>query len=229
MNLVGRAKELAVVREHLRAGKNLVVSGSAGVGKTALVREAASDALYCADTSTLKTASESLLRQLGLAVSVADNVVRKRALLKATAGKNCCFIFDHVGRVSPKLLSFLENVHEAHPMIIVTRSLAWKETGHLKMILYDFDTLELRNLAEAPARQLIRSRTAELRLPDVAAFERDVWRLTRGNPGWIVTLCEQAGKGRYVFGGRTDLKLVELDRRIRDAAQAVKKQSPEFE
>jgi ABC-type arginine transport system ATPase subunit len=108
MNLIGREKEMAVVREHVCAGRNLVVCGPAGIGKTALVREAAPEVLYCADTATLKTACESLLAQLGLMVGAADNVARKRAILKATAGKRRCFVFDHVSRVSPRLLSFLE-------------------------------------------------------------------------------------------------------------------------
>jgi hypothetical protein len=216
MELIGRDKELAVVREHLRTGKNLVVSGAAGVGKTVLVREAAQNALYCADTSTLKTACESLLRELGLTVRVADNVARKRAILKATNGKKICFVFDHVGRVSPKLQSFLENVHELHPMIVVTRSLAWKAIGHLKMILYDFNALELNNLAETQARQLIRLLTAELRLPDAAAFERNLGRLSRGNPGRIIALSKQAPQSRYTFGGTTDVRLLDLDRRIKE-------------
>jgi MoxR-like ATPase len=42
MNLFGRDAELKLVREHLRAGKNLAVCGPAGVGKTALVRAALS-------------------------------------------------------------------------------------------------------------------------------------------------------------------------------------------
>jgi hypothetical protein len=219
MNLIGRDKELAIVRKHLHAGKNLVVFGPAGVGKTALVAEGlhdTSNALYSADTSTLKGACESLLTELKLSVPEADNIVRKRAILKATAGKNYGFVFDHVGWVSPKLLSFLENLHALHPLLVVTRSLAWKDIGHLKMILYDFDTLELGNLAEAPARQLIQSLTAELHLPDAVTFQRDLWRLSHGNPGKMIALSEQARRGRYSFGGKTDVRLLDLDRRIQE-------------
>ena len=219
MDLIGRDKELVTVRQYLRDGKNLVVFGKDGVGKTALVTEAVRGqrgAVYCADTSTLKTACESLLAQLHLTVPEADNIARKRVILKATTGKNCGFVFDHVGWVSPKLLSFLESIHESHPMIVVTRSLAWKAIGHLKMILYDFDPLELGNLAETPARQLIRSLTAELHLPDAATFERDLWRLSHGNPGRIIALSEQARRGRYSFGGKTDVRLLDLDRCIQE-------------
>jgi len=208
MNLIGRDRELTVVREHLRAGRNLVVCGAEGAGKSALVQEAIRDwpgAVYCADSATLKTACESLLTALKLTVSVADNIARKRAILRATAGKKCVFVFDHVGWVSPKLLSFLENIHDAHPMIIVTRSLAWKEIGHLKLILYDFDTLELPPLSHDAMLELSRARLGVRE----SSFERDLMRLAHGNPGRLVALCEQARLGDY-----NSAQLLDLDQRI---------------
>ena len=221
MKLIGRETELRIVREHLRAGRNLAVCGPAGIGKTALVRAALDGraaAVYCADTATLKTACESLLAQLGLAVAEADNVQRKRAVLRALRRRRSVVVFDHVGRVSPKLLSLLESVHGSHPLIVVTRSLAWKDIGHLKMILYDFDTLELTNLSEPDARQLVRAQINQLGLtvPNPTEFERDLWRLSRGNPGRIVALCQQANQGHYTFGGHLDTCLLDLDRRIKN-------------
>jgi predicted ATPase len=220
MNLIGRDAELKLVREHLRAGKNLAVYGPSGVGKTALVQAALAGrkaAVYCADTATLKTACELLLAQLGLRVAEADNVQRKRAVLQALRRRRSGVVFDQVGRVSPKLLSLLENLHESHPLIVVTRSLAWKDIGHLKMILYNFDTLELTNLSEPDARQLVRGQIHQLGLtvPNPTEFEHDLWRLSHGNPGRILSLCQQAKQGHYAFGRRLDTRLLDLDRRIK--------------
>jgi len=224
VNLIGRRTELDVVFEHLRTGKNLAISGAEGTGKTALAREAIAghaDTVYCADTSTLKTTCESLLVALGLSLAWTDNIQRKRALLHATRNKRCCFVFDNVSRVSPRLLSLLEAVHESHPMLLIGRSFAWIETGHLKMILWDFDQLELGNLREADARQLIESEVArlDLRPPNPRQFARELWRLSRGNPRRIVELCVQATTGQYVFGGRVSVALLELDRRIHKLIQ----------
>jgi hypothetical protein len=221
MSLIGRSKELAVVREHLRAGKNLVVFGAIGVGKTALVSEARRDApnaLYCADTSTLKRACESLLSQLNLTVLEADNIVRKRAILKATTGENCCFVFDQVGWVGPRLLSFLEKVRESHSMIVVTRSIAWSEMGHLRMILWDFDQVELAPLSHEATRQVLRARMKELqlRVPDPQQFEADVLRITGHNLHVLMELCQQAATGQYVFGKHLSTQLLNLDRRIKE-------------
>jgi predicted ATPase len=221
MSLIGRDREPAVVREHLRTGRNLVVFGAEGVGKTALVSEALRDApnaLYCADTSTLKRAGELLLSQLNLTVPEAGNIVRKHAILKATAGKNCCFVFDHVGWVGPKLLSFLEKVRESHSMIVVTRSIAWSEMGHLRMILWDFDQIELAPLSQEATRQVLRARMKELKLraPDPQRFEADVLRITGHNLHVLTELCQQAVSGKYIFGKRLSTQLLNLDRRIKE-------------
>jgi hypothetical protein len=221
MNLVGRDKELFAVREHLRTGKNLVVFGAEGIGKTALITEAVRDtpdALQCADSGTLKSACESLLAQLNLTVPEADNIVRKRAILKATAGKNCCFVFDHVGWVSPKLLSFLENVRESHSMIVVTRSIAWSEMGHLRMLLWDFDQLELEPLSREAMREVLRvqMKQLQLRVPDRNHFEADVLRIADHNLHVLTGLCQQAASGKYVFGKHLSTQLLDLDRRIKE-------------
>ncbi|HUI06819.1 MAG TPA: ATP-binding protein [Verrucomicrobiae bacterium] len=221
MNLFGRDRELRTVREHLCAGRNLVVFGAEGVGKTALVTEASRsqpNVLYCADTATLKTACESLLAQLNLAVSKADNIVRKRTILKATAGTNRSFVFDHVGRVGPKLASLLDNIHESHPMIVVTRSLAWSDMGHLKMILWDFDKLELAPLAHDATLQVLRAQIKQLKLrvPAPERFETEVLRITGHNLHILRELCQQAKRGHYIFGRHVDTRLLNLDRRIKE-------------
>ncbi|MCX7825044.1 MAG: hypothetical protein N2689_05755 [Verrucomicrobiae bacterium] len=221
MKIIGRETELALVRNHLHMGRNLAIVGGEGVGKTALVKAAIAglaDTLYCDDTSTLKRACEPLLAQLGLSVETADNLERKRALLAATRGRRLTFVFDHVRAVGPKLLSLLELLRESHPMIVVARDLTSGEAGHLKIILWEFDRLELKPLDHAAAAELVRAQIKQLglMLPDAAQFERDVLRLGAGNPRRIIELCQQASQGRYVFGGHTSTQLVDLDRRINE-------------
>jgi GTPase SAR1 family protein len=202
MNLVGRKTEIETVCEYARCGKNLAVSGAEGVGKTALLREVVSripDAIFCADTSTLKNACDSLLTVLGLPLQHDGNIQRKRAILQAVRGKRRRFVLDNVRWVAPQLLSFLDNLRESHTLVIAARSLASKNAGHLREILWDFERLELRNLEETDARTLIRGQIQahKLKLPDAPQFESDVLRLSHGNPRVIVELCEQASKGRY--------------------------------
>jgi hypothetical protein len=221
MNLIDRETELNAVHESLRVGRNLAVVGLEGVGKTALITEAIrdrSDVLYCGDTSTLKTACESLLAQLRLAVNEADNVARKRAILRTTADKKLCFIFDHVGWVNPKLQAFLENVRASHPMIVVTRSIAWSDMGHLKMILWDFDKLELRPPSRETMLEVLRAQVKrlKLRVPDPHQFEANVLRIADHNLHVLMELCQQAADGGYVFGKHLSTQLLNLDRRIKE-------------
>lgn len=208
MTLLGREKELGIVRAHLRAGKNLLVTGEHGIGKTALVQEAVRDwpgTLYCADTTTLKTTCESLLAALGRTMPLADNIARKRAVLNGIRNDKRWIVLDHVGRVSPKLESFLETLHQTHPMIIVTPNPASSVSGHLKLILWDFERLELRPLPREALRQLLRIHLRE----QPENFENDLLRLARGNPGRLLELCNLARQGRYVSA-----QLLDLDRRI---------------
>ena len=219
VNLIGRDSELETMRDHVRLGKNLAVVGPEGVGKTAMVTQAIAglpDVLYCADTGTPKTACECLMTVLGESLAASNNIQRKRVVLAALRKHHCCIVFDHVPRVSPKLLSLLENLRESHPLVVVTRSLAWNDIGHLRMILWDFDTLELGGLRETAARRLVRAESHRLGLtvPDAQQFEHDVWRLSRGNPRALIALCEQAKRSRYVFGRRVNMRLLDLDRRI---------------
>lgn len=221
MSFIGRDKELAIVRAHLCAGSNLVVSGPTGIGKTALVRNALRDSsvtLYCPDTSTLKHACQSLLSQLNLSVPESDNVLRKRAILQAIDGKNYCFIFDHVEWVGPRLLSFFERVRESHSIIVVTRSVAPSDTGHLKMILWDFDNLDLAPLSREKTRQVLCAWIKEFNLsvPDPQQFEADALRIAGHNLHVLRELCQQAVNGRYIFGKHLSAPLVNLDRRIKE-------------
>jgi hypothetical protein len=219
LNLIGRDKEVNLVREHLRVGKNLVVFGKEGVGKTALVRKAMETtpaALYCADTTTLKAACESLLRELRLRAAEADNVVRKRAIIKATARRRHCFVFDHVGWVAPKLLSFLEKLQESHRLIVVMRSIAWSDMGHLKLLLWDFGKLEVPPLSREATLQVLRSQMQHFKLsvPDPNRFETDVLRIAGHNLHVLGQLCRQAARGQYVFGKHLSTQLLDIDRRI---------------
>jgi hypothetical protein len=116
----------------------------------------------------------------------------------------------------PKLFSLLDAIREAHQMVVVTRSLAWSEIGHLKMILWDFDRRQLNKLRQADAFQLIMTETERLGLevPSPQQFARTVWRLSGGNPHTILDICARAARGHYIFGTHLSTQLLDLDRRI---------------
>lgn len=217
--IIGRESALQTVLDCARRRKHLAVFGAEGVGKTALLENAIRElpeAIFCSDTSTLNSACDALLAPLGLPSSLTNKLQRKRAILQTVRGRRLCFFFDHVCWVAPQLLSFLDILRESHTLIIAARSLASADAGHLREILWDFEKLELRNLEEADARKLIRLQIEQrtLELPNPQQFERDVLRLSRGNPRIIVELCEQASKGHYVFGNHLSSSLLDLDRRI---------------
>ncbi len=209
------------MREHLRAHDHLLILGEAGMGETALVREAAAglpDAIYCADSSKMSTICDLLLAQLGGQASSANNRERRRALANTLRGRRVSFILDHIGWVTPRLLAFFEYLRESHALVVITRNLRMDDTGHLHLILWRFATIELQPLDIAATRKLVSARVRELgvNVPDLTEFQRAVRRISRGNPRVIGGLCEQAKRGNYVFGDRFDVRLLDLDRRIRE-------------
>jgi len=72
------------------------------------------------------------------------------------------------------------------------------------------------NLPPLP-EPLVRARVKQLSLtvPNPAEFEHDLWRLSHGNPGRILSLCQQAKQGHYIFGHHLATRLLDLDRRIK--------------
>jgi len=90
--------------------------------------------------------------------------------------------------------------------------------GHLRMILWDFDRLELAPLSREATRLVLRARMKELQLraPDPQQFEADALRIAGHNLHVLMELCQQAASGRYVFGKHLSTRLLDLDRRIKE-------------
>jgi hypothetical protein len=122
--------------------------------------------------------------------------------------------------VEPKFYGFLTYLKERKiTFIIVTRSSDKKDIGHLWMGLYDFESLEIKNLDPAKTSQLIDfcAERFNLKLNAAADFKNEVFTISKGNPKIITELCRLARNEKYRAHGHMEVKLMDLDRRIKNA------------
>ncbi len=215
---VGREKELARLRELHRERRHVLILGADGVGKSALVAHAKQmlPLLVCPRSERLSEICAALESQLGLEATGAHLMARKSRLLRALAGCRQAVVFDGVGWTTPKVGSFFECVSERVPVWIVSRSdHAW-DIGRIWPLLSRFERVELHPFHPAETRELMaRGVTAGQFAADVLDAVAQLHHLAAGNPRVLCELLEVLAGGRYDLRKRFDVKMLELDHRIR--------------
>jgi hypothetical protein len=246
-------KILNTLSEHLRQGKSAFLIGPSGIGKTSVLRTmharqapGTRRLLYCRQASTLKTTLQSLAEEL-LAwdagrlgsddhVPAALRRLRKpplaqlrRLVMPMLRSGRYAVLLDHVGLVRGAFATFLDGLVEntGVPIVAAVRSLELAETGRLWWVGAAFTKIQMPSLYPAQARRLI-VRTLDsmgIVLPDRNDFIKELTRAANGNPGLLTRICELASAPRYQIGGRTNLKLLLLDSRLRDIQEHVEAES----
>ena len=106
-------------------------------------------------------------------------------------------------------------------MLILAKDSHTKTIGNLSLLLCLFDKLEIppfnRNVSFELTNYFIEN--FDVKVTKEISFKKGVFCYSRGNPGIIKSLCLLARDRRYQKEGFTDVKLLDLDRRISEAAQ----------
>jgi hypothetical protein len=222
--LIGRGDERRALNELIQQRKSVLILGDEGVGKSALLEDALANSgikniLYSKRSTTLKETLVNLLQSAtNLAHLPKQNILAlKKHCYQLLAARPEYVVLDHIVWVEPKYYAFLTFIKEQKfPFIIATRKTGKKNVGHLWMGLYDFAVLEVQNLDQASTGTLVDYYAScfDLKLGVDADFEKDVFKLSRGNPKIIKELCRLAQSQKYRSKGYVDLQLVDLDRRI---------------
>ena len=193
------------------------------MGKTFIVKQVLEETggrgvLYFDDSSTIKTTLAGFLKgDYDSSFLSCQNILSLRKLFyKKIQKEKPYLIFDHMGRVGPKFFSYLENLLDEHPALFIARSSNPGEIGDLSLLLFSFDKLEVHNLNRKYAYELITHFIESYRLVIDKAdyFRKEVFRLSRGNPGAIREICQYAGKDEYKVGKEIKFRLLNLDRKI---------------
>lgn len=225
--LIGREHECQRLSDLMRNRKHVLVLGEAGVGKSAIINHTLAygvfkNLLYSKHSNTLK---EALVNLVGAAVGGKELAKQNILALKKTCyrlldNRPEYAVFDHVAWVERRFYAFLTYLRERNlPLVIATRQPGKDNLGHLWMGLYDFEVLEVKNLDPTKTGQLVDHYISrlDLKVDAVADFRKELFKISAGNPKIVEDLCRLARNEKYRAKGNIDVKLMDLDRRIRNA------------
>jgi len=206
--------------------KHIIIFGVEGVGKTAIINKVLSNQnniehyLYSQESGTLKEALINLVSSDG---GIYGNINEKnllalrKALYPILDQKPNYIIFDHIDRVEPKYYSFFEYLIERElPLIIIAKGIDKKNIGHLRLVLHNFEKVEISNFDRSRSDVLIDHyvNRFNIKVAQLDNLKKGVFHFSNGNPKITRQLCSLAKDVKYQKKGFVDVRLMDLDRRI---------------
>jgi predicted ATPase len=202
-SFVGRKDELGQLQAALTQRLHVVISGAAGIGKSALLYQVnrRHPLLICSKTSRISYACEELAQQLGLRFQsynletrILELVARLRQIGKPVA-------FDNVEELSSSTLDLMESLLDRVPIWIVTQSGPEQGLAEITRHLFEFAHLQVSPLKRNDVRALIAQAFVRRTVPSATVKRlQGFYRLCNGNL-WLLEkfLCE-------VSAGELDLE-----------------------
>ena len=214
----GRRKEIAQLRRLHARRKHVLIVGSEGIGKSALVAQLKDtlSLVVCAQSETLGEICHHLETELNSPAPYLHLVQRKNRLLKILAETRRTVVFDGAGWTTPKISSFFESAMECAPVWICAQSELAHDIGHFWPLLARFGTIKLQPFHFSEMRALLSAAVASGQIPSsVEPFARQLHQLANGLPLALRELLEQFAAGHYKLSRQAGLQLLTLDRRIK--------------
>lgn len=217
-SFVGREKEIARLRQLYKERRHVLILGSEGIGKSALVRQlrGSFDLRVCPASERLSEICESLDHAFGLDGNDLDLVKRKNRLLKSLKEvKRVVVVFDGASWTTPKLGAFIENVSMCAPVWLCVRSEHPWDVGHIWPLLVRFEHIELKPFHPSESQLLVEAAIRNGKVPENTLNIIDwLHRKSAGNPGILCELLTEIAHGHYDLNSPQGLQLIDLDRRI---------------
>lgn len=134
----------------------------------------------------------------------------KNIIFSYISQDNFCVILDHLENVTPKINSFLTVLYEKALVISASRQ-SWELTdyafrGKLDYCLYLTPKLRVENLSRHDTFLLLKRLAGDAVKVKGDVF-KDIYHMTKGNPGLMGKIITKILKPEYYIGGHINLKL----------------------
>jgi hypothetical protein len=219
----GRQGLIDSLRELFAQRKHVLIVGTEGIGKTALLRQITHSCpmLLCEETSSLQRICDSLERQLGWTHYKLNVVERKNRLLAYLERRGEPVAFDQVAFTPPRVARFIGRLADHIPVWIACRSDHCKEIGRVWEHLYNFTRVELPPLTRGETSALIENAVAQGNIQaDAREHAASLHQLSKGVPRTLEELLIELAARKYRMDSFSGRHLLELDRRIHEIADA---------
>jgi predicted ATPase len=216
---VGRGREVAQLTQLHAERKHVLILGSAGVGKSALVVRLCQQLplLLCPHSEHLGEICDSLEAELRLPAADGKLTKRKQRLRAALAEAGKTVVFDGLAWTTPKLSSFLESVVARVPVWLCARSEHSWDIGHFWTMLVRFERVELNPFRLGETRALVAAAVKRGMIPpETLRIVEWLQRRSAGSPLVLRELFEELATGQYDLSNPLALRRLDLDRRIHE-------------
>jgi hypothetical protein len=199
MDFVGRKREIAAVMRSLKQGRNVVLTGRFGVGRSRMVKHISklhSDTWHFLFADFSKTAARSCNDMVHQLVPRQGRSRRNRYTRlmyakdiilgkKLAANLPRVVVLDNIGRISHQKLVFIRDMRfDGNLLFIAITESFFSETNLflLRSVLYPADVLTLRNLSKPETLAFFRNVSQRKRLGWSENFIRNLAASTEGYP-----------------------------------------------
>jgi hypothetical protein len=221
----GRKREIDELLTLHALGRDVLIVGPGGIGKSALLRHFRQyrPLLLCEETSSLRRICSSLERQLNCAHRKINLIERKNRLLAYLLCRGEPIAFDHVSRTLPRIARFIARLGEQVPIWLACHSDKPHDIGQIWPELYKFTRVEISPLTELETRALVAEAVTQGHIQGNAREHVDrLHRMSGGNPRILEELLIELCARKYKIDSSFGLDLLELDRRIHDIERSVR-------
>jgi len=214
MIFVGREHEKERMIKNLLSGKNVIVTGKYGIGRTSLVQEIANEMnhrrrfLFVDFSRTPGKMSDFLMKELGISrrfrktgMKMGYKSMRYRIATASSRGHKIIIVFDNIARLTrPKNVFLRSLIEEDHFQFIAVceNFLPADELQILKAQLLPMETISLNHLAAEDVRQWLHLYSEKHHFNWTDAYIRDLTALAGGYPLGISEMLRNQKNGEHL-------------------------------
>lgn len=215
--MIGRDSLMYEINDKLSRNINVILLGKTGVGKSTMIKNintTGRKVLTIDDVSEMKTTLINMLlyllddkeKVMELMFGEYDKTKVKTKISRhslMSLAKNICdivepqeyiLVIDSVDRISPRVVSVLEQLKEHFTIVTSAREIAVNKTS----FLWNFETIKVEELCRKDSIELVSKLSGTLEVEDYEQYKNYIWNKSNGNPRVIYEMIDRFRKEPFV-------------------------------